>query len=553
MSTMMVMRVMTPTTMTMTFSRSLPSRFHSIGVNSPSPRSSIRNIAASSSSQGPSKESPSSPSSLSALLNDPCLFRDEGVSFIDGAFSSSSSSKKPVINPANGQTIALADAAAAEETQKAISAAKRAMPEWAAQTAKARGRVLRKWFELIRQNANDLAIIMTAEQGKPLKEARGEIAYANSFLDWYAEEGRRVSGMVLAPTQTTKRQLVVRQPVGVCAAITPWNFPSAMITRKAAPALAAGCSMVIKPSEATPLSALALAELAKRAGVPDGVLSVVVGDASDIGGVMTSHPDVRKLTFTGSTRVGKLLSEQCASTVKNVTMELGGNAPFLVFDDADVDAAVADAMATKFRNAGQVCTATNRMLVQRGVYNEFIEKLAAKTEAMSVTQGLDAGCDMGPLFDLSAPSKAEEHVADALAKGSELLTGGKRDASKGSDAFYLPTVVSCGDRNVELRAFGEETFGPVANVYRFDDEDAAIAMANNTRMGLSAFCHTRDMSRAWRVGEALEYGMVGLNEGALSDEVIPFGGCKESGLGREGGVFGIEAFLETKLMVFGRI
>lgn len=499
-----------------------------------------------------SAEAPASAEQLRALLKDGTLLRAEGASFVNGAFVQAKDTVD-VLNPANGMCIAAAAHAKADEAERAVRAAAQAQGEWASATAKARGRVLRKWHDLVNEHAGDLAVIMTAEQGKPLKEARGEIAYANGFLDWYAAEGRRVSGMVLAQTQPSKRPLVLRQPIGVCAAITPWNFPSAMITRKAAPALAAGCTMVVKPSELTPLSALALAELARRAGVPDGVLSVVVGEAASIGEVLTSHPDVRKFTFTGSTQVGKRLSEQCASTVKNVTMELGGNAPFIVFDDADVDAAVADAVATKFRNAGQVCTATNRMLVQSGVYAEFVEKLAARTEALSVDQGMAGGCDMGPLVSAAAPAKAEAHVSDARAKGAEVLTGGSRDATLGSDAFFRPTVVSCGDRNVELQCFGEETFGPVANVYRFHGEADAIAMANATRMGLAAFCHTRDMARAWRVGEALEYGMVGMNEGALSDEVIPFGGCKESGLGREGGVFGIEAFLETKLLVFGRI
>ena len=418
------------------------------------------------------------------------------------------------------------------------------MPTWRTKTAKERSRVLRKWHDLMMEHQEDLAILMTAEQGKPLAESRGEIAYAASFIEWFAEEGKRIYGDIIPAHLADKRILVLKQPIGVCAAITPWNFPSAMITRKAGPALAAGCAMVVKPASATPFSALALAELAERAGLPPGLLSVVTGSASEIGGEMTSNPIVRKVTFTGSTEIGKVLMRQCAGTVKKTSMELGGNAPFIVFDDADLDAAADGAMASKYRNAGQTCVCTNRILVQDSVYDAFAEKLAARVGKLKVGNGMEAGVTIGPLIDAAAVAKVEEHVSDALAKGARVVVGGRRHELGG--LFYEPTILA--DVDTTMKVTREETFGPIAPLFRFRDEAEAICMANDTEFGLAAYFYARDNARVWRVSEGLEYGIVGVNSGLISTEVAPFGGVKESGLGREGSKYGIEDYLEIKYL-----
>lgn len=418
------------------------------------------------------------------------------------------------------------------------------MPAWRARAAKERSRVLRKWHDLLMENQEDLAILMTAEQGKPLAESRGEIAYAASFIEWFAEEGKRVYGDIIPAPLADKRILVLKQPIGVCAAITPWNFPSAMITRKAGPALAAGCAMVVKPASATPFSALALAELAERAGLPPGLLSVVTGSATEIGGEMTSNPIVRKVTFTGSTEIGKVLMRQCAGTVKKTSMELGGNAPFIVFDDADLDAAADGALASKYRNAGQTCVCTNRILVQDGVYDAFAEKLAARVGKLKVGNGMEPGVTIGPLIDVAAVAKVEEHVSDALAKGARVVAGGRRHELGG--LFYEPTILA--DVDTTMKVTREETFGPIAPLFRFRDEAEAIRMANDTEFGLAAYFYARDNARVWRVSEGLEYGIVGVNSGLISNEVAPFGGVKESGLGREGSKYGIEDYLEIKYL-----
>ena len=408
---------------------------------------------------------------------------------------------------------------------------------------------MRRWSELLLEHQEDLAVLMTAEQGKPLAEARGETVYAASFIEWFAEEGRRIYGDVIPPHQNDKRIMVLKEPIGVCAAITPWNFPSAMITRKAAPALAAGCTMVVKPATATPYSALALAELARRAGIPDGVFSVVTGSAAGIGGEMTANPLVRKLTFTGSTEIGKKLMAQCAGTVKKVSLELGGNAPFIVFDDADLDAAVEGAIISKFRNTGQTCVCTNRFLVQDGVYDRFAEKLAAAVAKMTVGDGLKGETQQGPLIDRAALEKVEEHIADALTHGARLVTGGKRHALGGT--FFEPTVLA--DVVPSMLVAREETFGPVAPLFRFQTEQQAVQMANDTEFGLAAYFYSQDISRVWRVAEAIEYGIVGINTGLISTTVAPFGGMKESGIGREGSKYGIEDFLEMKYLCLGGI
>jgi succinate-semialdehyde dehydrogenase / glutarate-semialdehyde dehydrogenase len=455
----------------------------------------------------------------------------------------------PVLNPAAGETLGHIPNMGAEEARRAIAAAAQALPAWAARTAKDRSLVLRRWFDLIVQNEQDLATLMTAEQGKPLAEARGEIAYAASFIEWFAEEGRRLYGDVIPGHQSDKRILVLRQPVGVVAAITPWNFPSAMITRKAGPALAAGCTMVLKPATQTPFSALALAELALRAGVPPGVLNVITGSASAIGGEMTTNPMVRKLTFTGSTEVGKKLMAQCAGTIKKLSLELGGNAPFIVFDDADLDAAVQGAIASKYRNTGQTCVCANRLLVQEGVYDEFAKKLSAAVAKLRVGDGLKGATDQGPLIDTKAVAKVEEHVADALAKGAKVLLGGKRHALGGT--FYEPTILT--GVTTQMMVAREETFGPVAPLFKFKTEAEAIAMANATEFGLAAYMYTRDLARSWRVSEAIEYGIVGLNTGIISTEVAPFGGVKESGIGREGSKYGILDYTEIKYVCVGGV
>ncbi len=422
-------------------------------------------------------------------------------------------------------------------------------PAWRAKTAKERSAILRKWFDLMMANQEDLAILMTVEQGKPLTESRGEIAYGASFIEWFAEEAKRVYGDTIPAQSPDRRIVVIKQPIGVCAAVTPWNFPNAMITRKAGPALAAGCTMVIKPASQTPYSALALCELAERAGVPKGVLSVVTGSSGPIGKELTSHPLVRKFTFTGSTEVGKLLMQQCATTVKKVSLELGGNAPFIVFDDADVDSAVEGAMASKYRNSGQTCVCANRMLVQDAVYDQFAKKLGEKVGAMKVGNGLEAGVVQGPLIDMKGVEKVEEHIADALAKGARIVTGGKRHEKGGS--FFQPTVLA--NVTPDMKITHEETFGPVAPLYRFKTEDELIKLANDTEYGLAAYFYSRDIGRIWRIAEAIESGIIGINVGIISTEVAPFGGMKESGIGREGSKYGMEEFLEVKYLCMGDI
>ena len=481
-------------------------------------------------------------------LKDTKLFRQQ--CYIDGAWADADSGKTvSVSNPANGEILGSIPNMGAEETRRAIGAANAAFPGWRAKTAKERSTILRKWFELMMLLQEDLAKLMTAEQGKPLSESRGEIAYAASFIEWFAEEGKRIYGDTIPQHQADKRIVVLKEPIGVCAAITPWNFPAAMITRKAGPALAAGCTMVVKPATATPYSALAMAELAERAGVPKGVLSVVTGSASAIGGEMTSNPIVRKLTFTGSTEIGKKLMEQCAATVKKTSMELGGNAPFIVFDDADLDAAVEGAIISKFRNNGQTCVCANRILVQDKVYDAFAEKLAAKVKTLKVGNGMDEGVTTGPLIDAKAVAKVQEHISDAVAKGARVLAGGKPHALGG--LFFEPTVLS--GVNTGMKVTREETFGPVAPLFRFNTEAEAIQMANDTEFGLASYFYGRDIGRIWRVAEALEYGIVGINTGLISTEVAPFGGVKESGIGREGSKYGIEDFLVIKYMCIGGI
>jgi len=482
----------------------------------------------------------------SPALADPRLFRQQ--CYVDGAWCDADSGATiAVTNPATGAVIGRVPSMGAAETRRAIAAADAAMPAWRAKTAKERAAVLRRWHDLMMANQEDLARLMTAEQGKPLVESRGEIAYAASFIEWFAEEAKRVYGDTIPAPLPDRRIVVIKQPIGVCAAITPWNFPAAMITRKAGPALAAGCAMVLKPASATPFSALALAELAERAGLPAGLFSVVTGSATAVGGEMTSNPTVRKLSFTGSTEIGKVLLRQCADTVKKTSMELGGNAPFIVFDDADLDAAVEGALASKYRNAGQTCVCANRILVQDGVYDAFAAKLAAKVSALKVGNGADPGVVIGPLIDDAAVAKVEEHVADALAKGARVVTGGRRHALGG--LFYEPTILA--DVDTSMKVTREETFGPVAPLFRFADEAQAIRMANDTEFGLASYFYARDLGRVWRVSEALEYGMVGVNSGIISNEVAPFGGVKSSGLGREGSKYGIEDYLVIKYLCMG--
>ncbi|MBW7849560.1 MAG: NADP-dependent succinate-semialdehyde dehydrogenase [Rhodospirillales bacterium] len=480
-------------------------------------------------------------------LQDPSLLRTGA--FIDGAWvEADEGATFAVTNPADGTVLARVPAMGAAEARRAVIAADRALPEWRARTAKERAAVLRRWYELMMANQEDLAVLMTAEQGKPLAEARGEIAYGAAFVEWFAEEGKRAYGDIIPSHGRDKRIVVLKQPVGVVAAITPWNFPNAMITRKCAPALAAGCTVVVKPAEDTPLSALALAELAVRAGMPAGVFNVVTaGDPAAVGGELTANPIVRKLSFTGSTEVGKLLMRQCAGTVKKISLELGGNAPFIVFDDADLDAAVAGAMASKYRNTGQTCVCANRLLVQDGVYDAFAEKLAAAVGRLKVGPGLAGEAQQGPLINMQAVEKVESHIADAQSKGGRIVTGGKRHALGGT--FFEPTIIA--DASPEMLCAREETFGPVAPLFRFRTEEEAVRMANDTEFGLAAYFYSRDVGRVWRVAEALEYGIVGINEGIISTEVAPFGGVKESGLGREGSKYGIEEFLEIKYMCLG--
>ena len=479
-------------------------------------------------------------------IKDKTLLRQQG--FIDGSWRSAEGGAVVVIrDPADGSVVGEVPVMGAVETRQAIEAAARALPAWAKRTAKDRAAVLRRFAELMLADTDDLAVIMTREQGKPLAEAKGEIAYAASFLEWFAEEGKRVYGEVIPTFRADSRLMVLRQPVGVAAAITPWNFPAAMITRKLGPALAAGCTFVCKPAPQTPFSALALAELGVRAGLPAGVFNVVTGDAEAIGGELTSNPLVRKLSFTGSTTVGKKLIAQCAGTVKKVSMELGGNAPFIVFDDADLDAAVQGAMASKYRNTGQTCVCANRLYVQSGVYEAFAAKLVEAVSALRVGAGLSGPTEQGPLIDARALAKVESHVADALDKGARIATGGKRHALGGN--FYEPTVLL--DVAPGMRVAREETFGPVAPLFRFDTEEEVVRMANDTESGLAAYFYTRDLARSWRVQEALEYGIVGVNTGLFSTEVAPFGGVKESGLGREGSRHGIEEYTELKYVCVG--
>ncbi len=481
-------------------------------------------------------------------LKDPALLRQDA--FINGAWQTADSGERfPVHNPATGELLAQVPRMGAAETQRAVDAAQAAQPAWRAKTAAERGKLLRKWFELMLQHQEDLAAILTAEQGKPLAEARGEIAYGASFIDWFAEEGKRVYGEVIPTVGNDRRLLVIKEPVGVCAAITPWNFPNAMITRKAAPALAAGCTMVIKPAEQTPLSALAMAELAQRAGIPAGVINVVTGDARAIGGVLTSSPVVRKLSFTGSTEVGRLLMQQCAPTVKKLSLELGGNAPLIVFDDADLDAAVAGAMASKYRNAGQTCVCVNRILVQDSVRDAFADKLARAITQLKVGDGTAEGVNQGPLIDEDAVLKVEELLADAVGKGAKVVTGGKRHAL--GRTFFEPTIVA--GVTPDMRMAREEIFGPVAPIFTFKTEAEAVQMANDTEFGLASYFYSRDIGRVWRVSEALEYGMVGVNTGLISNEVSPFGGVKSSGVGREGSRHGIEEYVEIKYLCMGGI
>ncbi|QXE91127.1 NADP-dependent succinate-semialdehyde dehydrogenase [Geomonas subterranea] len=482
------------------------------------------------------------------VLKDSGLFQQR--CFINGAWTGADSGETiDVTNPATGESLGSIPKMGSAETRRAIEAAQAALPGWRAKTAQERAVIIRRWSELLVVHQDDLAVLMTAEQGKPLAEARGETVYAASFLEWFAEEGKRIYGDVIPAPQSDKRIVVLKEPVGVCVAITPWNFPSAMITRKVAPALAAGCTMVVKPATATPYSALALAELARRAGVPAGVFSVITGSATGIGGEMTSNPLVRKLTFTGSTDVGKKLMAQCAGTVKKVSLELGGNAPFIVFDDADLDAAVEGAVISKFRNTGQTCVCSNRFLVQDGIYDRFAEKLTQAVAMLKVGDGLKGETQLGPLIDMAAVEKVEEHIADAVAKGGRVVIGGTRHALGGS--FFEPTVLTGVTPDMLLAR--EETFGPVAPLFRFRTEEEAIQLANATEFGLAAYFYSRDIARVWRVAEAVEYGIVGINTGLISTAVAPFGGMKESGIGREGSKYGIEEFLEVKYLCIGGI
>src|SRR5512135_661315 len=476
-------------------------------------------------------------------IKDPTLLRQQcyvGGQWIDAQ----AGGKVDVTNPANGEVLGSVPNLGATETRAAIDAAAAAFPAWAARTAKDRAGLLRKWHDLMLANADDLAVLMTAEQGKPLAEARGEVVYAASFIEWFAEEGKRLYGDMIPGHQPDKRILVMRQPVGVVAAITPWNFPAAMITRKAAPALAAGCSFVCKPAMQTPYSALAMAELAHRAGVPKGVFSVVTGPSTVVGGEMTSNPIVRKVTFTGSTEVGKKLMAQCVPTLKKLSLELGGNAPFIVFDDADLDLAVQGAIASKYRNTGQTCVCANRLLVQEGVYDAFVAKLVQAVRKLRVGDGLKGPTEQGPLIDEKAVAKVEEHIADAVAKGGKIALGGKRHALGGT--FFEPTIIT--SVTPDMMVAREETFGPVAPVFSFKDEKQAIRMANDTEFGLASYFYTRDLARAFRVAESLEYGIVGVNTGLISTEVAPFGGVKESGTGREGSKYGILDYTELKYL-----
>jgi succinate-semialdehyde dehydrogenase/glutarate-semialdehyde dehydrogenase len=481
-------------------------------------------------------------------LKDPQLFRTQ--CYLDGAWLDADGGKTIAVrNPATGETLGTVPQMGTAETKRAIEAAERAWPAWRARTAKERSAILRKWFELMMANQEDLAQILTAEQGKPLAEARGEIAYGASFIEWFAEEAKRAYGDMIPPHQADKRIMVIKQPIGVSALITPWNFPNAMITRKAGPALAAGCPVVIKPASQTPYSALAIAELAERAGVPKGVLNVLTGESRSIGGELCANPKVRKLSFTGSTEVGRLLMRQSADTIKKLSLELGGNAPFIVFDDADLDAAVEGAIASKYRNAGQTCVCANRLYVQDKVYDAFAAKLAAKVKEFKVGAGTEPGVVIGPLIDEAGVKKVEQHVADAIGKGAKLVLGGKRHEKGGF--FFQPTVIT--GVTPEMMVSFEETFGPLAPLIRFKTEDEVVQLANNTEFGLASYFFSRDIGRIFRVAERMEAGMVSVNSGILSTEIAPFGGVKQSGLGREGSKYGMDEYLEVKYVLLGGI
>jgi len=485
---------------------------------------------------------------VNVKLEDPALLRQQ--CYIDGEWLDAASGQViEVDNPAVGETMATVPSLSAEEVRGAIEAANAAWGPWRKKTGKERANIMRTWFNLIMQHQEDLARIMTLEQGKPLAESRGEIAYAASFIEWFAEEAKRVYGDVIDHPLPGKRIVVLKQPIGVVGSITPWNFPAAMITRKCGPAMAVGCPVVIKPASQTPLTALALAELADRAGIPKGVVNVVTGKATVVGGEITGSPLVRKVSFTGSTEIGKQLMRECAGTVKKVSLELGGNAPFLVFDDADIDAAVTGAMASKYRNAGQTCVCANRILVQDSVYDQFAEKLAKAAAGLTVGNGLEDGIQQGPLIDLKAVAKVEEHVADAKAHGGEVVTGGARHEL--GHSFFQPTVIV--GVTTDMKVTCEETFGPVAPLFKFHDEEEGIALANATEFGLASYFYARDVGRVWRVAEAIESGIVGINEGIISNEVAPFGGIKESGIGREGSKYGTDDFIETKYLCYGGI
>ncbi|WP_347883278.1 NADP-dependent succinate-semialdehyde dehydrogenase [Pseudomonas aestiva] len=480
------------------------------------------------------------------MLQDASLFRQQA--YVDGAWiDADSGATVTVDNPATGETLGTIPKLGRAETKRAIDAANRALPGWRALTAKERSAKLRRWYELMIENQDDLGRLMTLEQGKPLAEAKGEIAYAASFIEWFAEEAKRIYGDTIPGHQADKRILVIKQPIGVTAAITPWNFPTAMITRKAGPALAAGCTMVIKPASQTPYSALALVELAERAGIPKGVLSVVTGSAAEIGAELTESPIVRKISFTGSTEIGAKLMEQSAPTIKKLSLELGGNAPFIVFDDADLDKAVEGAIASKYRNASQTCVCVNRLYIQDGVYDAFAEKFKAAVAKLKVGNGLEEGVTIGPLIDAKAAAKVKEHIDDAVSQGARVIAGGKAHANGGS--YFEPTILADVPRSA--RVSKEETFGPLAPLFRFKDEAEVIELANDTEFGLASYFYARDLSRVFRVAEALEYGMVGINTGLISNEVAPFGGVKASGLGREGSKYGIEDYLEIKYLCLG--
>ena len=479
-------------------------------------------------------------------LHDSDLLRQQA--YIGGGWCDAESGATiEVNNPATGEILGTVPRMGANETWRAIEAAKDAFADWSRRPAKERSNLMRRWYDLIIANVDDLGALMTAEQGKPLAEAKGEVVYAASFIEWFAEEAKRVYGDTIPSPWKDRRLVVIKQPIGVCAAITPWNFPAAMIGRKAGPALASGCTMLAKPAESTPFSALALAVLAERAGIPAGVFNVLTGEAKEIGGEMTSNPDVRKITFTGSTEVGRLLMKQSADTIKKLSLELGGNAPFIVFDDADLDAAVEGAIVSKYRNAGQTCVCANRLYVQAGVYDAFAEKLVAAVGKLKVGNGFDPEVLQGPLIDLAAVEKVEDHIQDAVAKGGRVLLGGKRHAL--GQTFFEPTVLS--EVTSQMKVAREETFGPLAPLFRFESDEEGIQMANDTEFGLASYFYSRDVGRAWRAAEALECGMVGINTGLISNEVAPFGGVKQSGLGREGSHYGMDDFLEIKYLCFG--